>query len=227
MVHYCSNYDDMSGRAAEIVFSVLSQKSSSVVGVAAGNSPVGLYKILADKVTPVISSGLRCIQLDEYVGISMDDKDSFAFFIKHNFVIPMGISEKNILFLDGAAKDPVRECKRYSNVLVKIGSIDITILGLGINGHIAFNEPYSSPYDTVRMVKLAESSIPKNGKYSEAITLGLKEILGSHLVLLLVSGDNKKGIFNNFINTEPDPQIPASFLKLHPNSLVFVDQTIL
>ena len=148
-----------------------------------------------------------------------------------NLFSKINISNKNTHLLNCEAKKPEEECKKYSKLL-KQNPIDLQILGIGVNGHIGFNEPHSSFKSKTRPINLTESTIERNSRLfknkkempKKAMTMGISEIMKSKTIILLASGKAKKTIISKLLNSKSTEKIPASIIKKHKNSILIVDK---
>jgi glucosamine-6-phosphate deaminase len=230
----CENYDDMSKKGADIIAALIKKKPDAILGLATGSTPLGLYSELAAKYAAgkINFSKVQTFNLDEYYRIKQADPQSYYYFMHENFFSKINIASKNIDIPFGDADDVLEECKRYHNKIAASKGIDIQLLGIGNNGHIGFNEPDDALSACTHNVLLTESTIEANSRYfksadevpKEALTMGIGEIMSARQILMLISGKSKapvaKTLADNFVTT----QIPASFIKLHPNVTVLIDK---
>lgn len=224
---YLRDYGEMS-QIAQIEFDkALHGIENPKVILATGNSPQGLYRNL-------VSSGnsyrhLFVIKLDEWLGIPMDHPSACEHFLKEEFIEPLKIPFNQYLSMDSEAESTYDECKRVASEIDGFPGIEICVLGLGKNGHLGLNEPHDElvPYCHIRNLeissqnhKMLESS---HQNVTRGMTLGLGEIMKAKKILLLVCGENKTTAFQNLKKGVITPQLPASFLWLHPNVEILVD----
>lgn len=239
-----TSYEDLSQAAAEYVFARvkagLEAKNHFVLGLATGDTPEGTYKELLRLFSQVQIdlSHFYTFNLDEYYPVKQSDQRSFYAYMRNKFWEPLqkinsSYDYKRQSFsLNGETNNPVEEARAYEQKIKEAGGIDLQILGLGINGHIAYNEPGSSKDSSTRLVTLTPSTgervntvfkhdlIPHQG-----LTMGIKTILDAHEIVLLVSGANKQEIFSHLLSLKtPTTDMPASFLLDHPNVIIFADQ---
>lgn len=227
------SYDEMSAAAARIVAGQIYLKPQSVLGLATGSTPEGMYKelIRVHKEVGLDFSGVISFNLDEYVGIKESDPNSYHYFMDDKFFNHIDINRKNIFVPDGNMKDVEQECKNYDALIEKTGGIDLQILGIGGNAHIGFNEPDVKFEATTHKVKLDEGTIAANARFFSsveevphyAISMGIKTIMRSKRVILLASGKNKAQAIHDAIYGPIHPGIPASILQLHQDVTVIVD----
>lgn len=171
--------------------------------------------------------------LDEYVGLGPGDPDSFAAFMDRQLAAPLGLERARLQLPDGLASDPSLEARRYGAELAAAGGIGLQLLGLGLNGHIGFNEPPCGAETRSRCVTLSASTRAQNaGAFggspqavpAQALTLGLVEILAAREILLVVTGAAKAPVLQRLLQDPPGPQLPASWLHLHPAVTLVVDR---
>ena len=228
-----NDYDDMSKIATEIVAEQISKKQSSVLGLATGTTPIGLYKNLIKlyKSGKLSFKEVKTVNLDEYVGLTKDDTQSYDYFMRKNLFDHIDILKKNTHLPNTEAKNLEDECKRYTKLLETL-TPDIQILGIGSNGHIGFNEPGTSFDSHTHVVNLTPSTIKDNSRLFEsidevprqAITMGLADILRTKKIILLASGKNKAHAIHDMIKNTPSETCPASILNLHQDITVIVDK---
>lgn len=227
------NYEEMSERAAGVILGVVKQNPKAVLGLATGTTPLGLYtKMIADyKEHGTDYSQIRTVNLDEYKGLPKTHEQSYAYFMKKNLFEGLGIAPEQTNIENGTAKDEKSECARYDALLEELPR-DIQLLGLGSNGHIAFNEPCTPFGSGTHVVTLAESTVKDNARLFEdiaevprkAFTMGIKQIMQAKKVLILASGANKADAVYKMVRGEVTEQVPASVLQLHPDCILIADE---
>jgi glucosamine-6-phosphate deaminase len=228
-----SSYRELSKRVAEIVIDEAIKKPDLVLGLATGSTPLGLYRLLVKsfKKGKVDFSKVKTFNLDEYCGLKKSDKQSYHFFMNKNLFSEININKKNIHILNGDAKNKKKECANYEKEIKKAGGIDLQILGIGANGHIAFNEPGSLLNSRTRLIKLDRQTKKDNARFfgSEkqvpefAFTMGINTILKAKKIILLAT-KTKKGIVRRALKEKISSQIPASFLRLHHCCIFIVEE---
>ena len=231
------NYEDMSRKAAEIIAGLVREKPDCVLGLATGSTPVGTYKELIKmyEAGEADFSKVKTANLDEYVGLSGEDKRSYRYFMNDMLFDHINIDKKNTFIPDGLNRDEKGECERYEKILKSLGDADLQILGLGLNGHIGFNEPSDHFPKATHCVRLERSTIDANKRFfssedevpKEAYTMGIGTIMRSRKILLLVSGEGKADILSRVLSGKVTPAVPASILQFHPNVTVIADETAL
>jgi glucosamine-6-phosphate deaminase len=225
-----NNYKTISEKASEIIINEIKKKPNSIIAFATGKTPLGLYKILtnASKKNKVDFSKIKAFNLDEYYPIKQIDKRSFDYFLFKNLFDKINLKKENINILNGETKNPKKECENYEEKLRK-NKVDIMILGVGQNGHIAFNEPGSQHNSKTRLVKLSKETIKANSTIlnkipKEALTIGISTILSTKKIILLASGKNKAEAIRQLIKEKQDKRCPVTFLKKHKDLIVIVDE---
>jgi len=224
------NYEQLSKIGANLIFSQVTMKPDSVLGLATGSSPVGLYKELIKKYNDgeIDFSETISVNLDEYLGLTGDNDQSYRYFMNTNLFDHINIKKENTFVPCGIAEDIEKECKEYDERIKKLGGIDLQLLGIGLDGHIGFNEPSDCFDKGTHVVDLDESTIVANSRFFEsiddvpkkAITLGMEGIMQAKKVLLIASGESKKEIMEKAFFGSITPQVPASILQLHPDLTV-------
>jgi len=220
-----NNYKEMSEKAGEIVINQIKKKPNSVIAFATGKTPPGLYRefVKAYKKGKVDFSKIKAFNLDEYYPISKKDKKSFYYYMHKNLFDKINIKKENINLLNGEAKNWKKECLDYEHKIKK-NQIDLQILGVGVNGHIAFNEPGSALNSKTRLVELTSETKKINKINKKALTMGVSTILSAKKILLLASGRKKAEAVRCLIRCKPNKCCPVSFLKKHKNLIVIVDK---
>lgn len=226
---------EISKEAADIIVKQLNKNKGSVLGFATGASPVETYKRIIEKYEQgeVSLKHITTFNLDEYVGLSRDNVNSYFYFMKDNLFGKTDVDFEKVNFLSGEAEDNDAECERYSNKIKESGGIDIQLLGIGTNGHIGFNEPGDKFADGPFVVKLTQSTIDSNKKYFEAVgdtmpeyalTMGIGDIMRAKRIILIATGESKAKAVKALVEGEVTPECPASILKLHADVTVFLDK---
>ncbi len=226
-------YEAMSKAAAKVVANVINTKPNAVLGMATGSTPLGLYKELVrmHREECLDFSQVTTFNLDEYVGLPVTHKQSYHYFMHENFFKHVNIPRQNIYIPSGTTDNYKAFCAWYEKRIVEVGGIDIQILGIGSDGHIAFNEPTSSLSSRTRLKTLAKQTIDDNARFFDkpedvpiyAITMGVGTILEARKLLLVANGKNKADAIAAMVEGPVTSMITASALQLHPESLVFVD----
>ncbi len=228
----CKDYAEMSRKAADIISAQLILKPDSVLGLATGSTPEGLYReLISDCEKGVISfAEAKSVNLDEYIGLAPDHPQSYAFFMKSRLFDHVDIKPENTFIPDGMNADPDSETKRYDALIERLGGIDLQLLGIGVNGHIGFNEPSDTISLGTRRVALTESTIKANSRFFDsedevpkyAYSMGCGAILSAKRILLLASGKNKAKAIRDTVLGEVSPRVPASLLRLVPEKVTVI-----
>lgn len=226
-------YDDVSKRAAEIVAEQIKAKSDSVLGLATGSTPIGMYKNLVKMYEDgeISFKNIKTVNLDEYVGLEPTDVNSYRYFMNQHLFSKVDIDIDNTHVPNGVATDVNSECDEYSKLTKELG-VNLQVLGLGENGHIGFNEP-GTPFDCeCHVVDLTESTIKANSRLFEreedvprqAISMGIKNIMDAKKIILIVTGEQKADALDKVINGPLTPEVPGSVLGLHHEVTVICDE---
>jgi len=210
------------------------QKPDSVLGLATGSTPLKPYRQMIDlyKKGVVDFSKVTTFNLDEYVNLDVKDKNSYHTFMHENLFDHINIPEESINFLNGNAQDLEKECENYELKIKKAGGIDIQLLGIGSNGHIAFNEPSDCFQRWSHVVKLKESTVNDNSRFfksieevpTKAVTMGIGSIMQAKKILIIAIGKNKAKAIKQLISGNVTPQCPASVLQFHTDVTLMLDK---
>ena len=225
----CKNYDEISKKAAEIVAEQIEKKPNSVLGLATGSSPVGMYRELA--AMNLDFSKVTAFNLDEYYPISKDNTQSYHYFMNKHLYSKVNLKAENIHIPSGEAKDAEKECQRYDDMIAQSGGIDLQILGIGKNGHIGFNEPSESLDCKTHLTSLTQSTIEANSRFfaseadvpKKAITMGVGAILKAKKIVLIASGADKAHAVGELLKNEVSTSVPASVLNVHRDAVLLCD----
>ena len=227
------DYEELSAKAAEILLGAVKQNPQAVLGLATGTTPLGLYaKMIADhRENGTDYSQIRTVNLDEYKGLPKTHGQSYAYFMRKNLFEGLGITPGQTNIEDGTAEDDKAECARYDALLEALPR-DIQLLGLGSNGHIAFNEPGTPFGSGTHVVALAESTVRDNARLfkdisevpRKAFTMGIRQIMQAKKVLILASGANKAEAVYKMVKGDVTEKVPASVLQLHPDCTLIADE---
>ena len=229
-LHACESSAQVAEAGADLVASVLEAVAEPVLLVPAGSTPIALYAELVRRhvAGELDLSGAYLVQLDELVGVAPDDARGFQHFLRAHLAGPAGLDEARLVLLDGTASDPEREIARHAARLAELGGGDLALLGLGTNGHVAFNEPGSTRTSAARVCSLAEPTRTALGATFEAppthgLTLGLAELFDCARLALLATGAGKAGVLAACLDGPPRPELPASLLTAHRAFHVIAD----
>jgi glucosamine-6-phosphate deaminase len=218
------DYDDLSEQAARIVAEAVRAKPQLTLCLPTGSTPKGMYRLLIRMLRErrIDFSRVSFFNLDEYVGLRPDHPNSFRAYLWKEFLNYINVRKANVYMAD----------ENYETTIRRLGGIDLLISGIGLNGHIAFNEP-GSPFDSrTRIVELADSTLATmtpfftpNEMPRHAITMGLGTILDAHRIVLLASGSSKSHILARTLNEDITIDVPASAVRLHSNVTVIADES--
>lgn len=228
------NYETMSRQAANIISAQVIIKPDCVLGLATGSTPIGTYNQLASwyQKGDIDFSRVRSVNLDEYIGLSGKDEQSYRYFMEKNFFEKINIKKENTFVPSGVAEDIEKECKEYDERIKNFGGIDLQLLGIGLDGHIGFNEPGDCFQKNTHVVKLHDSTIKANSRFFDsieqvpkyAVTMGMVSIMQAKKILLIANGKAKKEILNKSLYGPITPRIPASILQLHPDLTIIYSE---
>ena len=223
------SYEELSRLAANFICAQVVLKPNSVIGLATGSTPIGTYAKMAEKnkAGDVDFSQMRTINLDEYVGLEPTHDQSYRYFMNKNLFNNINIDINNTYVPNGVATDIAKECETYDARIAEFG-LDIQLLGIGIDGHIGFNEPDTYFEKATHQVTLDPSTIEANARFFEsandvprtAITMGMGGIMSAKKILFIANGKNKKDIVEKAFFGPITPAVPASILQLHPDVTV-------
>lgn len=219
--------------AAELFSNLIHEKPNAVLGLATGSTPIGIYAKMVEnyKNNKVSFSGVTTYNLDEYVGLTPDNDQSYACYMNQHLFSHVDIPASQTHLPDGMAKDPQAECVRY-NAMLDARPADIQLLGLGHNGHIGFNEPDEHLLANTHVVTLKEETREANARFfasmddvpTKAYTMGVGSILKANTILLVVRGSDKARIVKEALTGPVTTQVPASLLQTHPRVIVLLDR---
>ncbi len=226
------DYSQMSSLAAQLFQEQLQEKPGSAICCPTGSTPLGTYETLCAKREDINMSSAYFFNMDEYARLDESNKNSFNYFLDRNLYEPYNLRKEQINRLQYPEGATVELLEAYDATINEIGGFDLLILGIGADGHIAFNMPASVFSSGTHLEKLSKQTISDNARHFSqdepipeyAVTIGMKAVMSAKKILLLVSGATKTGAFKKLINcSDIDPQFPASILHLHKNVTVIVD----
>ncbi|MCH1627274.1 glucosamine-6-phosphate deaminase [Fredinandcohnia quinoae] len=231
------DYQEMSNKAADVIINQVKEKPNTVLGLATGGTVIGMYEALIQDHQKNNTSykEVHSVNLDEYVGLEYTNQQSYHYYMNDQLFSHIDIQADNVIIPNGLAENIDAACQEYEKAIAELGGVDLQILGIGQNGHIAFNEPGTSFDSITHKVELTESTRNANMRYfdsidevpTHAMTMGISTILKSKQILLLASGKSKAEAIYNFINGEVHESNPASALKNHPNVTIIADEEAL
>lgn len=236
-IYSAQDYQSMSRKAANILSAHVILKPDSVLGLATGSTPIGMYKQLIEWYNKgdIDFSQVHTVNLDEYLGLAPTHDQSYRYFMQANLFDHVNVPPENTNVPNGLAPDPEAECARYNQVIADLGGIDVQVLGMGHNGHIGFNEPEEAFELETHVVDLTDNTIDANARFfasrdevpRQAITMGIKSIMQARHILVVVSGTDKAEIVKKAFFGPVTPKVPASILQMHPHVSLVADEAAL
>lgn len=231
------DYNDMSRKAANIISAQVILKPDSVLGLATGSSPIGIYDQLVKwyQKGDVDFSATTTVNLDEYYGLTPENEQSYHYFMDSYFFSRVNIAPEHINLPDGTELNAEKECARYDALLESLGGVDLQLLGIGRNGHIGFNEPDDCYAKGTHCVNLAPSTIEANKRFfasaddvpRRAYSMGIHTIMTAKKVLIVASGEDKAWAIRESCFGPVTPQVPGSILQLHNDAIIIADEAAL
>jgi len=232
-----TDYKDMSRKAANIISAQVIMKPHAVLGLATGGTPVGTYAQLIDWYNKgdIDFSEVTTINLDEYRGLPRTHKQSYWYFMHENFFNFVNVPEAHIYVPDGSNPDASAACREYNEIIHKSGGIDLQLLGIGVDGHIGFNEPGNAFELETHCVDLTAQTIKSNQRFfgedenvpKQAYTMGIKTIMQARKVLMVANGAEKADIIKEAFFGPVTPEVQASILQMHPDFTLVADEAAL
>ncbi len=229
-----SSYEKLSRDAANIISAQVILKPDCVLGLATGSSPLGTYAQLSEwyRKGDIDFSAVTSVNLDEYVGLQGTHEQSYRYFMDENFFKHINIRKENTFVPNGCAEDLQAECAAYDAHIQELGGIDLQLLGIGLDGHIGFNEPDDVFVKNTHVVTLDPSTIKANARFfaseqevpRQAVTMGMVSIMQAKKILLIANGKAKRDILEQAFSGPITPRIPASILQLHPDITVIYSE---
>ncbi len=227
------DYEDMSRIAADIIAAQVILKPDSVLGLATGSSPEGIYRKLIESYRKgeLDFGRATSINLDEYKGLDGENSQSYRYYMDHQLFDFINIDKKRTFVPDGTIEDAEEACRIYDGIIRDNGPVTLQLLGIGCNGHIGFNEPAEEFSTGTHCVDLAESTISANARFfdsiedvpRQAITMGIGSIMQAEKILLIASGKSKAKAIKEAFRGKITPKVPASILQLHKDVIVVGD----
>ena len=236
-IYVGEDYKGMSRKAANIISAQIILKPDSVMGLATGSTPIGIYDQLVKwyEKGDLDFSSVVSINLDEYKGLSGDNDQSYRYFMNKHLFDRINIKKENTYVPNGLEPDSKKACQEYNDIIEKFGGIDMQLLGLGHNGHIGFNEPGEAFEKETHCVDLTKSTIEANKRFFEreedvpkqAYTMGIKTIMQAKKILVVVNGEAKADIVERAFFGPVTPEVPASILQMHNDVTLVGDEAAL
>ena len=213
---------------------LIEAKPSAVLGVATGSTMEPIYQQFIQQAlhAQLDVSGVTTFNLDEYIGLGGTHPQSYHYYMHQHLFDRLAFTQSQTYLPDGLCTDLAEQCQQYSALIRQLGGIDLQLLGIGTNGHIGFNEPGTSFESRTHVVDLSEQTRLDNGRFfsdiqqmpTQAITLGLKDIVEAKEILLIATGAGKAKVMADLYASTIDESMPASIVKQHPKAMIIVDQ---
>jgi len=233
-IQIVNDYQQLSEVAANLVAGQVILNNNPVLGLATGSTPEGMYHRLVQMCRNGVLdfSNTTTFNLDEYLGLSPDHPQSYHFYMYRHFFHLVNVPPQNIHLPPGLDSDPSQACRLYDRKISEAGGINLQILGIGVNGHIGFNEPHNYLKTGTHLVELEEETVEANSRFFDspeevprrAITMGMRGIMQAEKIVLLASGENKARAMKEATCGKISTRVPASFLQLHRNAIFIVDR---
>ncbi len=231
------DYDGMSKEAAKFIYEAIEKNPNITLGLATGSTPQKMYQYLAEMLNEnnIDLSNVHTVNLDEYVGLDDDNKQSYHYFMLEEFFNKVNIPLENTHIPDGKSEDLEAEVANFEKIITDLGGIDLQLLGVGRNGHIGFNEPGTPFNSRTQVVSLTDVTIKDNSRFfdkiedvpTRALSMGLETIMDAKSILFLASGEAKRDAVNSLINGEVTEEIPVTILQKHDDLTVVLDKDVL
>ena len=227
------NYHELSLAAANEIASLVKSKPTAVLCLASGDTPRLTCKLLAEKAAEEHINFSQCtfIGLDEWVGIPPENEGSCHYFFKHNLFDRINFSPANIHLFNALTDEPLKECAKLDKLIFEKGGIDLIIVGVGMNGHIGFNEPGVSFDLFAHVINLDDITIAVGQKYfskpvalKQGITLGLKHLMQARKAILMANAVKKAEVIKRALEEPVSNLFPAGIITMHPNGMVMIDE---
>ncbi len=221
----------MSKRAADIVAETLREHPEAAISLPTGSTPVGMFEelIRRSQAGELDLSRFQLFCLDEYLGVSPDNPNTLTSWLFRTFIVPAGIPAENVHTLPVTQPNPTAAAAAYEEAISAAGGLELAVLGIGGNGHIAYNEPGSGADTRTRVVDLTDESIAQAADYFDgasvprkAMTVGVGTLLEARRIVLIASGEGKQRILKAALEEEPTANVPASWLQLHPEKVMVI-----
>lgn len=231
------DYNELSLRGARLIAAQILVKPHSILGLATGSSPIGVYEnLVAEHQAGILDfSKIRTVNLDEYWGLDPSHDQSYRYFMDFHLFDKVNINKENTRVPNGKASNPQEECEAYSQYIQDIGGIDLQLIGIGSNGHIGFNEPADHFTCGTHVAELTAQTLEDNKRFfpsidqvpTKAVTMGIREIMQARSVVMVASGKNKAQAVKDSLTGKITPAVPGSILQLHPNFTLVADEEAL
>ncbi len=227
------NYEAMSQAAAEAIVGMIKRKPGALICFASGDTPKRTYQLAAEKIKQGKVDFSRCtfLGLDEWLGIPPGNTGSCHYFLQHYLFLPLGAGPGQVFLFDGLTKNENAECERINKLVEEKGGIDLAVVGVGMNGHIGFNEPGTEEGSGAHVAVLDDTTKTVGKKYFEreapigkGITVGLKQLMGAGILLMIANGKKKAPVIKKCMEDEIGTHFPATLMRKHANGILVIDQ---
>ncbi|MDB5229812.1 MAG: glucosamine/galactosamine-6-phosphateisomerase [Chitinophagaceae bacterium] len=224
--------DEVSEKAAKKIVELLQPASSPLICIASGDSPKGIYKEFASlkKSVPAIMNW-NYVGLDEWVGMNETTEGSCSFHLMNDLINPLEIKKEKLCLFNGSAENLEKECDRIENFISEHNGIDVAIVGLGLNGHIAMNDPGTSRLLRSHVSVIAKQTQETGQKYfttprplTHGITIGLATLMEARFIILIALGSKKAGAVKQMLTAEKSEQVPSTLIRGHPGLTIYLDE---
>jgi glucosamine-6-phosphate isomerase len=228
-----SNYEALSATVADEMIALIQQKPNATICLASGHTPLLPCQVFVQKVKEqnIDISKVTFLGLDEWVGVPPANEGSCHYFLYNTVFTPLNLKSNQVHVFNAMANDLAAECKKIDNIISTKGGIDLMIVGIGMNGHIGFNEPGVSFTNYSHVIELDKTTIEVGQKYfpeatilSKGITIGLQHLMESKQVILIANGEKKAAIIKQTVEEKVSNQIPATIMQTHTNGIIMVDE---
>lgn len=232
-INIYKDHSTASFHAAEAIISTVENNPDSVLCLAAGDTPRLAYELMVKTALDQTISFARCtfIALDEWVGIEPNNEGSCSYFLNNLIFKPLSINTSQIYLFDSLSANLAEECKKMDETIIKKGGIDLMLAGVGMNGHIGFNEPGVSPHLYSHVINLDDTTRSVGQKYfkkstalTQGITLGLKHVSNSKQLIMMATGSKKANVAKQALEEEVSIDMPAGIIQIHPQGIVMIDE---
>ena len=227
------DYNAMSAATADIIIDCVKNKPNALLAFATGNTPILTYKLLAEKVKQQNIDVIKCfcIGLDEWLGVPPTVKGSCHYDLHEHVFKPLGLKQSQIHLFDGLAADIPSECKKMNELVREYGGVDCLLAGIGVNGHIGFNEPGVDPTLEAHDQLLHATTLVSGQNYfkkvtrlEKGLTLGLSQAMNAKKFLIVANGKSKADIIKKTVKGEVTNEVPASYIQKCENGIVIIDK---
>ncbi len=226
-------YEELSAAVATTVIDLIKQKPTAAICFASGHTPLLACKLFVAQILreKIDVSAISFFSLDEWVGVPPENEGSCHHFFYNIIFNPLGLTKKQVYVFDALTNNEAAECKKMDNAIAAVGGLDLMVVGIGMNGHIGFNEPGVSFGNYTHVMALDESTIEGGQKYfksttplSKGITIGLQHLMETGQVILMANGEKKAEIIKKTMEENVHEQLPATIMRTHKNGVIMLDK---